>query len=601
MNYIEAMRLLSQAELGMILVSKDQYIIEANTAAEKLLGRPQPLQGQKFAEAVPELSSADTGDNYINIGFQKYLVRCACPEGIEIPEGCRMVCFKDISDGVFRDMMTSIINLIPEPMILADERQRVLLINNATMKMESLLPEDVDGKDITEVYPVAQTSSSREKFNELTVPVILRTGEPLINCRQTYSTRNGATLDISCSSYPIYRDGRICGVFCLTADMSRVEELSKQVIDLQERLLGQNFDGGGPDASGKKMPGLNKPKSPNRLFAKYKFRDIIGQSAVLRETIRKCHMFAKSDSPIMLYGETGTGKELFAQSIHNASPRSLGPFIAINCAAIPENLLESMLFGTEKGAYTGAEKRAGLFELADGGTLLLDELNSMSLPLQAKLLRVLQDGMVRRVGGTEERKVDVRVISNVNIPPAKALADHIIREDVFYRLSVISITIPPLRERREDIPLLARNFIMELNRKLGRNISGLSEEVLSLFYMYEWPGNVRELQHCVEHAMNLTGPEETELRRKHLPDHFLDHFPKVRDEADSADSSDPRRDKKLELLLTSVEANLITETLQKPRGNISRAAKDLGVSRQNLQHRLKRLVIDPENFLPGEF
>ena len=142
MNYIEAMRLLSQAELGMILVSKDQYIIEANTAAEKLLGRPQPLQGQKFAEAVPELSSADTGDNYINIGFQKYLVRCACPEGIEIPEGCRMVCFKDISDGVFRDMMTSIINLIPEPMILADERQRVRLINNATMKMESLLPED---------------------------------------------------------------------------------------------------------------------------------------------------------------------------------------------------------------------------------------------------------------------------------------------------------------------------------------------------------------------------------------------------------------------------------------------------------------------------
>ncbi|MCR5371055.1 MAG: sigma 54-interacting transcriptional regulator [Clostridium sp.] len=586
MNYLDAMNLLSQSDLGMLLVSGDGLILEANDAAARLLHSSGPLKGKSFPEAAPLLASPPEDGSYINIAFGKYLALCPCPEGFPLPEGTRMVCFRDVSGKMFTHMLEAIIHLIPEPMILADSNQRVLLVNDATMRMESLVPEDVIGKDIAEVYPAARTSSRRESFNELTVPVVLRTGESLLNCRQTYSTKTGQTLDISCNSYPIYRDGNIVGVFCLTADLSRAEELSRQVIELQERLLGTDKPIGGRCPDPGKTAGVR-----NGLYARYNFRDIVCHSALMKEVIRKCHIFAKSDSPIMIYGETGTGKELFAQSIHNASPRALKPFIAINCAAIPENLLESMLFGTEKGAYTGAEKRPGLFEQADGGTLLLDELNSMSLPLQAKLLRVLQDGMVRRIGGTEEKHVDVRVISNVNIPPSRALSEGIIREDVFYRLSVISVTVPPLRERREDIPILARTFFVALNRKLGKSISRLNDDVLSLFYLYDWPGNVRELQHCIEHAMNLAGPEETELCRHHLPEHLLRRL-NLRESA----SDGIRADKKLEQLLFSVESNMIEETFRKHRGNISRTAKELGISRQNLQHRLKRLSINPDSF-----
>lgn len=172
----------------------------------------------------------------------------------------------------------------------------------------------------------------------------------------------------------------------------------------------------------------------------------------MKKTIDKCQMIAESDSPVMIYGETGTGKELFAQSIHNASRRCNGPFIAINCAAIPSTLLESMLFGTEKGAYTGAIQREGVLEQANGGTLLLDEINSMDITLQSKLLRVLQDGMIRRVGGLSDIHVDVRIISNTNIPPMQAVEQNQLRKDLYFRLGVVNITIPPLRERKEDIP-----------------------------------------------------------------------------------------------------------------------------------------------------
>ena len=587
MNYIDAMSLLSQSELGMLLVSKDDLILEFNEAASRLLNTERTLKGYTIQAAAPALAEAvlQPEGNILNIAFQKYIMLTPCPAGIEVPEGTRMICFRDVSGKMFRHMLESIVNLISEPMILTDSSQRVLLINNATSKMESIVPEEVIGKDITEVYPDAETTYSRESFHELTVPYILRNGKQLVDCRQKYTTKNGKELDISCSGYPIYWNGQICGVFCLTADLSRVEELSRQVIDLQERLLGKKQPSGDKHHSSGRSQGTS-----SGLYARYKFDDIVCQSKAMQNVIRKCHVFARSDSPIMVYGETGTGKELFVQSIHNASTRASGPFVAINCAAIPENLLESMLFGTEKGAYTGAEKRPGLFELADGGTLLLDELNSMSLMLQAKLLRVLQDGMIRRVGGTEEKKVDVRVISNVNIPPEKALADGIIREDVFYRLSVISVTIPPLRERREDIPLLARTFFVSMNRKLGKNITRLSDRVLSLFYLYDWPGNVRELQHCVEHAMNLVGPEESEISVSHLPEYFLRQIKSASDDFEM-----PGESKGLEQFLHQAETTLISYTLKKNGGNISRTAKELGVNRQNLQHRLKRLKIDLES------
>ena len=186
----------------------------------------------------------------------------------------------------------------------------------------------------------------------------------------------------------------------------------------------------------------------------------------------------------MIYGETGTGKELLAQSIHNASRRADGPFLAINCAALPENLLEALLFGTEKGVYTGAEHRTGLFEQANGGTLLLDEINSMNISLQAKLLRVLQDGVIRRVGGNTEIHVDVRVLSNINIPPYQAIAENKLRRDLYYRLGVVNIHIPALKDRKEDIALLCKHFIINYNKKFRKNVRNVDYNVLEKFYHY---------------------------------------------------------------------------------------------------------------------
>ena len=583
MTYVEAMEFLSQFDLGAVLVSQDDFILEVNQAADRMLHGNGSLKGCSFREIAPDFCKEDL-NTYFNIAFSEYLALCPSPKGVELPTNTHLVCFRDASKEIYHHMMQTIVNLVPEPTILADEKQRIMLINDATMRMENLMQEDVVGRDITEVYREPNSlMSDGEDVPELTVPYVLRTKKPVRDCHQVYTTCQGKRLDIMCNSYPIFKDDKILGVFCLTADSTRISALSQQILDLQEMLLNQ-------DSTAKSPRNVKKTV----LSAKYNFQDIIHQSTAMREMIEKCKMSAKSDSPIMLFGETGTGKELVAQSIHNASNRADGPFLAINCAAIPENLLESMLFGTEKGAYTGAERRAGLFEQADGGTLLLDELNSMSMILQAKLLRVLQDGMVRRVGGTEERRVDVRVLSNTNVPPYQAIAEGKMRQDVYYRLGVVNINIPPLRQRKEDIPILTRSFFLRMNKKLGKSVAHINEEVMSIFYAYHWPGNVRELQHCIEHAMNILPNTETVIKKEYLPEHILAAS------GGKTTSLELGEEAGLEAVLSNVERGLLADALQKNKGNISKAARQLGISRQNLQHRMKRNELDLETILSGE-
>ncbi len=569
MRYLEAMQLLSQVGFGAVLVSEDRQVLEANEAATALLHDRGELKGRSFAELLPE---AGEQSPYLNTAFYEYLALQPTPADIQTPAGTQLICFRDATGEVSQHMLRTIVNLIREPILLCDEKKRIMLANDALMRMESLMPEDVIGKDINEAYTCIDG-------NELTVPEIVREKKPIVDRRQVYTTLQGKRLNIMCNSYPIFAGGTILGVFCMTADTSRIEALSKQIIDLQEGLL-------------EKHPAAKKPQK-NGLSAKYKFADIICQSAAMKDMIAQCEQVAKSDSSVMLYGETGTGKELVAQSIHNASGRADGPFLAINCAAIPENLLESLLFGTEKGAYTGAERRPGLFEQANGGTLLLDELNSMSMGLQAKLLRVLQDGVVRRVGGTEEKFVDVRVLSNVNVPPYQAIEQKLLRQDVFYRLGVVNINIPALRRRKEDIPILTRYFFRQMNKKLRKSVEDVDEEVLTLFYAYDWPGNVRELQHCIEHAVNVLPDEETVLRKEYLPEHIrrVDGWvqPVVAETGGM-----------LESVLADVERGLLTSALQKNHGNISRAARQLGISRQNLQHRMKRSGLDWQTILENQ-
>ena len=285
----------------------------------------------------------------------------------------------------------------------------------------------------------------------------------------------------------------------------------------------------------------------------------------------------------MIYGETGCGKELFAQSIHNASRRANRPFLAVNCAAIPTTLLEAILFGTEKGAYTGAEKREGLFEQAHTGTLLLDEINSMDVLLQSKLLRVLQEGSFRRVGGSKLIHVDVRVISNINMPPLQAVEQGILRQDLYYRLGVVNINIPPLKERPEDIPLLARNFILDFNVKLRKNISSISPAVADVLQQHSWPGNVRELRHAMEYALNMVPADADMLTTEYLPDNIL-----MAVNGTTRPEADEQRMMTLEEVLQRAGYRYLHQSLLEHEGNVSQTAKAMGITRQNLQHRMKK-------------
>jgi len=311
---------------------------------------------------------------------------------------------------------------------------------------------------------------------------------------------------------------------------------------------------------------------------------LIGASAPMQEIYRIIEQAASTAAPVLISGESGTGKELAARTIHTLSARGKGPFVAINCGAIPETLLESELFGHERGAFTGAvERRAGYFELADGGTLFLDEIAEMSAALQAKYLRVLQDGVLRRLGGRTELKVDVRIIAATNKDPREAVKQGTFREDLYYRLNVFSFTMPPLRVRKGDIPLLAEAFVTEFAGKYDRAVKGLSAEVLETLGRHGWPGNVRELRNCIERAVvSSTG---VELTGDLLP---LEVAPLPAEFAASTPLASPM------LSLDGAERLHILRTLAALGNNKTRTAESLGISLKTLHNKLRRYRQSPD-------
>lgn len=563
----DVMQTLSTCGLGAMLVDCQDRIVAINDAGITLMqGKGQV--GASLREIVPIFCEAQPSEECWNIAFGEYLKQCPAPDVSDLAADTRMVVFRNARNDVCHDMLMCVINQVSDSVILCDEQGRVFLLNDAAVRMESLLMQDISGKHLEDVYTVLSGS-------ELEIPRVMEERKPRLNIRQRYVTWHGKDVDVVDDTYPVIVGGKVLGGFSVMKDWTEVDKLHKQVGELQWKLLARS------SCQGKENKSL--------LSAKYQFEDIVYSSPAMHDVIKKSKMSARSDSSVMIYGETGTGKELFAQSIHNASRRSNAPFLAINCAAIPENLLESLLFGTEKGAYTGAESRAGLFEQADGGTLLLDEINSMPLTLQSKLLRVLQDGLIRRVGGMSETHVDVRVISNINIPARQAVEEKKLRLDLFYRLGVVSLNIPPLKQRIEDIPLLAKYFILELNKKLLKNINGLDPEVIEIFRTYPWPGNVRELRHAIEHAMNMLQDDALTITKDSIPDHILAEIPEI-------EPCYPPKEVATESYtyqtINNIERDMLVRTLREYGGNVSRAAGSLGVSRQNLQYRIKRNGID---------
>ncbi|NLO33476.1 MAG: sigma-54-dependent Fis family transcriptional regulator [Candidatus Hydrogenedentes bacterium] len=309
--------------------------------------------------------------------------------------------------------------------------------------------------------------------------------------------------------------------------------------------------------------------------------NIVGKSTVMREVFERTRRAVNVSSTVLIQGESGTGKELIARHIHFSGPRSKKAFIVVNCAAIPDSLVESELFGHEKGAFTGAETaRQGKFELANGGTLFLDEIGDMRLESQAKLLRVLQDGVIERVGGSKSYTVDVRTIVATNRNLRQCVAEGSFRQDLYYRLEVLSIPLPPLRDRMDDLPLLISHFRDKLAKKLNMDPPMISSEVVDAFRKYRWPGNVRELEHTLE-EMFILSPGTT-LERSSLPEKLLAA------EEQPADILLPSGG----LILEKVEQELIQQALERSGGSIKEAAELLGLSYKTLQYRLKKYEIE---------
>jgi DNA-binding NtrC family response regulator len=317
----------------------------------------------------------------------------------------------------------------------------------------------------------------------------------------------------------------------------------------------------------------------HQLRQKGSFGQLVGQSKDMHEVYRWIELAATSTAPVLVFGESGTGKELVARTIHDLSNRRNKPFVAINCAAIPETLIESELFGHERGAFTGAtERRLGCFELADGGTLFLDEIAEMDNSTQAKLLRVLQEGNFRRVGGKVEIQVDVRVIAATNRVPSEAIAQGQLRDDLFYRLNVFTIRLPALRERKEDIPLLGRTFIEEFNRQDNRQVRGLTPEVDKVLERHAWPGNVRELRNVIQRAVVLCGTGA--IAPEHLPDNVLR----------TTEPSRPATTGSV-VPIREMERELILRALQEMNQDKRRAAALLGISLKTLYNKLAKYGI----------
>ena len=305
--------------------------------------------------------------------------------------------------------------------------------------------------------------------------------------------------------------------------------------------------------------------------------EIIGKSSAIKKIHNLIEKIAPTDSTVMIQGETGTGKELVAKAIHNLSKRADKPFVTVNCGAIPENLIESELFGHKKGSFTGAiDTKSGLFETTNEGTFFMDEISEMPANLQVKLLRVLENGEIRRIGENEPRKVDVRIISASNKDLWKLVESDKFREDLFFRLNVIQIYIPPLRERKEDIPALIRHLLEIYNTKYEKNIISISDDTLSILLNYSYPGNVRELENILQHAIIFS--ENNTISKNDLPVNILSSRPLLKSAPEEQEI----------LKLDDMEREFIKKTLFKSNNNQTESAKTLGISRSTLWRKIKK-------------
>lgn len=438
-----------------------------------------------------------------------------------------------------------------ENIMVVDNKGEIIFYDvsdlNVLQELE-IRPEEILGKKATSVY-------DNIKDKESIFMKVLKTKKPICKFNQEMITKSGNKVTAIGSTYPIMENEKVIGAV----------EFSKHFYNREDTSLLNNF-------------------SNNKLYrknnTKYILNDLITQDSKMLEIKDKLLRISQNNSTVFICGRTGTGKEIVSQSIHNLSKNYEGPFISQNCAAIPSTLIESILFGTVKGSFTGAENMPGLFELAQEGTLFLDEINSLDISLQVKLLKAVEDKVIRRIGDNKNIYLNMRIIAATNEDPEKLISERKLREDLYYRLSVVQVNLPELSERKEDINILINHFIDYYNKNMNIRIDSINQDALELLTKYNWPGNVRELRNVIESIFN--NAKSKEITIDDIPERIINYIGEI-NEVDLQKNDDSLKNK-----IDSYEKFLIKKELDKSPDNFAEAARKLGISKQSLRYKIQK-------------
>ncbi len=560
--------ILNSTHDGILSINAREVIELFNKSAEKILRLSKSdVLGKKVQDVIPNTRLhivLKTGQSEINqiqqIGDNAIITNRVPVKDKDGQIVGALAVFRDITEvrkmaeeltnlNEIKVMLEAIINSTQDAISVVDEHGLGILINPKYTKLTGLSAEDVIGKPAT--VDIAEGESVHYQ--------VVNTKEPVYGARMKVGP---AKKEVIVNVAPLVVDGNLKGSVGVIHDVSEIKKLTQE-LDQARRIIRQ-------------------------LNAKYDFNDIIGESDIIKTVIKQARRASQTPATVLLRGESGTGKELFAHAIHTASPRQNEAFIRVNCSALVDNILESELFGYEEGAFTGAKKggKKGFFEEANNGTIFLDEIGKISLNLQAKLLRVLQEKEIIKVGGTSPIDVDVRIILATNVNLERAIQEGKFREDLYYRLNVFPLFLPPLRERKGDLSALVRHIIHRFNQEYGRSVRGFSDQVIDKLVSYNWPGNVRELENIIGRAMINLGLENDLIELKHLP--LLvnkDHHQQLR-QFDLSEVNLNQRS--LKEIINETEKRAIIEALKKTNGNKTEAARIMGIAIRSLYYKMEK-------------
>ena len=552
---------------GIIIVDSESKVLYLNKNAQKLLNLPSDIVGKKVDEVVkntrlhivvqtgiPEIDQVQHTENAVIITSR---IPIKDEKGKIIGA---VAVFRDITSvrklaeeitnlKEIEAQLKAIIDSTNDAISVADENGIVRMVNKAYTKITGYSPEDVIGKPAT--IDIAEGESIHM--------LIAKLRQPIYNAKLKVGP---AKKEVIVNATPLFVKGRFKGSVAVVHDVSEIFRLTAELEEVK-RLI-------------------------RHMRAQYTFDDIVGDSRVIQIAKEQAKKVAQTPATVLLRGESGTGKELFAHAIHNSSPRKNKPFVSVNCAAIPESILESELFGYEEGSFTGALQggKKGLVEEADSGTLFLDEVGKLPLSLQPKLLRFIESKEFVPVGGRNVKKVDVRIIAATNMELEKMVRSGAFLPDLYFRLNVFPIYLPPLKERKEDIPKIAMHIVKKLNQQYGRMVEGISPAVIKYITSRDWPGNVRELENFFGRVMINMGPEERFIEIKHLPEDSG-----IRTEKEESEIL-PLGERTLKDLVEEYERKIILTALKQVNGDKSEAAKLLDISIRTLYYKMERYNIE---------